>query len=88
MCREFEKNGGTIIRNCKVDKILVENGTTTGVDTSEGTFYAPVVVSSSGIQPTILKLVGEEHFDKTYFVAFLFLWPLSPKYKASTSSQY
>ncbi len=66
MCREFEKNGGTLIKNCKVNKILVENGSTTGVDASEGTFYAPVVVSSAGIQPTILKLVGEEHFDKAY----------------------
>ncbi len=66
MCREFEKNGGTLIKNCKAKKIIVENGATTGVETSEDTFYAPVVISSAGIQPTILKLVGEEHFDKSY----------------------
>ena len=66
MCREFEKNGGILIKNCKVNKILIENGATTGIDTPEGTFHAPVVVSSAGIQPTILKLVGEEHFDKAY----------------------
>ena len=24
------------------------------------------IVSNAGIQPTVLKLVGEEHFDKSY----------------------
>ncbi len=66
MIREFEKNGGTLVKNCRVEKILVEDGATTGVVTSQGTFRAPIVVSSAGIHPTILKLVGEEHFDKTY----------------------
>jgi prolycopene isomerase len=66
MVREFEKNGGTLIKSCKVDKINIEDGAVTGVTTPEGTFNAPVVVSSAGIQPTILKLCGEEHFDKTY----------------------
>jgi len=66
MCREFEKNGGTLLMNCKVNKINIVDGAVTGVDTSEGAFNAPVVVSSAGIQPTILKLCGEEHFDKAY----------------------
>ena len=29
-------------------------------------FEAPIVVSNAGIQPTVLKLVGEEHFDRSY----------------------
>ncbi len=66
MAREFEKNGGTLLTDCDVEKILVENGTVTGVRTSQGDFHAPVVVSGAGLQPTVLKLVGEEHFDKTY----------------------
>ncbi len=66
MAREFEKNGGTVIRGCKVDKINIEDGTATGVTTPEGIFNAPVVVSSAGIQPTILKLCGTEHFDRAY----------------------
>ncbi|RMD85343.1 MAG: NAD(P)/FAD-dependent oxidoreductase [Candidatus Dadabacteria bacterium] len=66
MVREFEKNGGTLIRNCKVERIMVENGSVTGVVTPKGKFYAPVVVSSAGLQPTVLKLVGEEHFDRSY----------------------
>ncbi len=66
MVREFEKNGGTLIKNNKVEKILVENSTVTGVVTEKGTFHAPVVVSAAGLQPTILNLVGEENFDKGY----------------------
>ncbi len=66
MLREFGKNGGELIRNTKVEKILVENGAVTGVATAKGTFRAPVVVSNAGLQPTVLKLVGEEHFDRGY----------------------
>jgi phytoene dehydrogenase-like protein len=66
MLREFEKNGGEIIRNNRVEEILVEDGAVTGVATAKGSFRAPVVVSSAGIQPTVLKLVGEEHFDRSY----------------------
>ncbi|MCP3984241.1 MAG: NAD(P)/FAD-dependent oxidoreductase [bacterium] len=66
MAREFEKNGGTLINNCRVEKIDIADGSVSGITTSEGKFTAPVVVSSAGIQPTILKLCGEEHFDKAY----------------------
>jgi prolycopene isomerase len=66
MLREFESNGGTLIKNNKVEKILVEDGAVAGVVTKQGTFRAPVVVSNAGIQPTVLKLVGEDHFDRSY----------------------
>ena len=66
MLRELEKNGGTLIRNNRVEKILVEDGAVRGVQTAQGTFRAPIVVSSAGLQPTVLKLVGEEHFDRSY----------------------
>ncbi len=66
MAREFEKNGGTIVKGARVEKITVDNGAVTGVETEAGSFSAPVVVSSAGIQPTVLKLVGEEYFDRSY----------------------
>jgi len=66
MLREFEKNGGEIVRSNKVEGITVENGAVTGVTTQQGAYKAPVVVSSAGLQPTVLKLVGEEHFDRAY----------------------
>jgi phytoene dehydrogenase-like protein len=66
MLREFAKNGGTLIRNNRVERILVDDGAVTGVVTAKGTFTAPVVVSSAGIQPTVLKLIGADHFDRSY----------------------
>ena len=66
MLREFEKNGGTLIRNNRVEKIQVEDGVVTGVVSAKGTFRAPIVVSSAGLQPTVLKLVGQENFDRSY----------------------
>lgn len=66
MVREFKKNGGTLINNCRVEKIIVEDGAVTGIKTAKGTFHASVIVSNAGLQPTVVKLVGEEHFDKSY----------------------
>jgi phytoene dehydrogenase-like protein len=61
-----EENGGRVIMRSRVEKILVDNGRVTGVATNKGTFQAPIVISNAGIQPTVLKLVGEEHFDQGY----------------------
>ncbi len=61
-----EANGGRVIMRSKVQKITVEDGKVTGVVTDQGAFKAPIVVSNAGIQPTVLKLVGEQHFDKSY----------------------
>ena len=66
MIREFEKNGGDLVKNSKVERITVEDGAVTGVTSVNGAFKAAAVVSSAGIQPTVLKLVGEEHFDRSY----------------------
>ena len=62
----FKKLGGDLKLKTRVEKITVENGKVTGVITDKGTFKAPIVISNAGIQPTVLKLVGEEHFDKGY----------------------
>jgi len=32
----------------------------------QGSLSRPIVISSAGIHPTVLKLVGEEHFDRSY----------------------
>jgi len=55
-----------VILNARVEKIRVEDGKVTGVSTAQGDFGASIVVSNAGIQPTVLKLVGPEHFDKGY----------------------
>jgi prolycopene isomerase len=59
-------NGGRVIMRARVEKITVDHGRVTGVVTDKGAFRSPIVVSNAGLQPTVLKLVGEEHFDRGY----------------------
>ena len=65
-CEAVRENGGKVVMKAKVEKILVDQGKVTGVVTDKGSFQAPVVISNAGIQPTVLKLVGEEHFDQGF----------------------
>jgi len=58
--------GGKTMMRSRVEKINIENGRVAGVSTDKETFRAPIVISNAGIQPTVLKLVGEKHFDKSY----------------------
>jgi phytoene dehydrogenase-like protein len=62
----FRANGGELRTKARVERIAVEEGRVTGVACEDGIFRAPIVVSNAGMQPTVLKLVGEEHFDKSY----------------------
>jgi phytoene dehydrogenase-like protein len=61
-----EAHGSKVLMRTRVEKIAVERGKVTGVVTDKGTFHAPIVISNAGLQPTVLKLVGEEHFDLSY----------------------
>jgi phytoene dehydrogenase-like protein len=61
-----EENGSRCLFDCRVIRIDVENGAVTGVVTEQGDFRAPVVVSNAGIAPTVFRMVGEEHFDRSY----------------------
>ncbi len=60
------EHGGTFITNAKVERILVESGRAVGIVTPQGTFRARAVISNAGIQPTVLKLAGVEHFSADY----------------------
>ncbi|HWR11987.1 MAG TPA: NAD(P)/FAD-dependent oxidoreductase [Rectinemataceae bacterium] len=72
------RNGGTVLMSTPVGRILIEDGAVAGVvasgpavsgnnvEAGEQVFRAPIVVSNASIQTTVLKLVGEEHFDKGY----------------------
>lgn len=61
-----ERYGGQVRMGTAVERIAVGNGAVSGVITQAGSFGAPIVVSDAGIQPTVLNLVGEGHFDKGY----------------------
>ncbi len=65
-CEAVRRSGGTVMMNAKTERITVEGGKVTGVVTSHGTFNAPIVISNAGLQPTVLKLVGEHYFALDY----------------------
>jgi phytoene dehydrogenase-like protein len=61
-----ERYGSEVRLRTAVSEIQINDGAVTGVSTEAGTFASPIVVSNAGIQPTVLRLVGERHFDKGY----------------------
>jgi len=65
-CQAVERYGGRVLLGSRVERIVAAAGAVTGVVTDRGTFEAPIVVSNAGIQPTVLRLVGEDHFDAGY----------------------
>jgi prolycopene isomerase len=65
-CEAVRRYGSEVLMSTRVKNILVENGKVTGIRTDKGDFAAPIVISNAGLQPTVLRLVGEAHFDKSY----------------------
>ena len=66
LAKAIKANGGEIQTKTRVEKIKTQDGRATGVVTDKGDFNAPIVISDAGIQPTVLKLVGEKYFDASY----------------------
>ncbi len=64
--KALQRDGGELLLKTRVERIVVQDGKVEGVHTDKGIFHAPIVISNAGIQPTVLKLVGEEHFDIDY----------------------
>ncbi|WP_085834068.1 phytoene desaturase family protein [Clostridium merdae] len=61
------EKGGDLQMNTRVKSIQITNGKVSGVTTESGeTYNAPVVISNAGIRQTVVKLVGEEFFEKDY----------------------
>ncbi len=59
-------HGGEILTDQRIESIDVQDGQVTGVTTKDKPYSSPIVISNAGIQPTVLKLVGEEHFAREY----------------------
>lgn len=59
--REIIRNGGMILEASEANKIMMQNGNVTGVDTVEGrTLHAKVVLSSLDPHTTFFDLVGKD----------------------------
>jgi len=66
ICEGVRLHGGDVKMSTRVKRIVVEGGRVRGIETAEGLIEAPIVISNAGLQPTVLKLVGEEHFEESY----------------------
>ncbi|MHA1894269.1 MAG: phytoene desaturase family protein [Candidatus Helarchaeota archaeon] len=62
----MKKFGGKLKTNTRVEKIIVEDGSVTGVQVDGDVISSKIVISNVGIKQTVLKLVGEKHFSKEY----------------------
>jgi phytoene dehydrogenase-like protein len=66
MKAELLKNNVDIKMQTKVDKIIVENGKSTGIELNGKKIKARVVLSNANIRSTVLNLVGETHFSESF----------------------
>lgn len=62
----FVDLGGDLRKGVSVERIDIADGCVKGITTGADTFSAAAVVSDAGIQPTVLKLAGAEHFPDEY----------------------
>jgi phytoene dehydrogenase-like protein len=70
MSQELLAKGVALCTGAKVERILVEEGVTTGVVVKGRTIKARAVVSNAGITNTIDYLVGREQFAADYIEKF------------------
>ncbi len=69
-CSAIEEKGNKVISGIdgKVHKIVVEDGVVKGVEVGKDKEFqeADIVISNADIKASVLKLVGEKHFDSEY----------------------
>ena len=66
MTDELVKNGVTICKNSRVDRIVTDGGKVRGVQVGEHFIESDTVVSNSGILNTINDLAGKEAFPSEF----------------------
>ncbi len=66
-CAEYVvERGGVYITKQRVERVIIEDGRAVGIETDEGQLHARAIISNAGIQPTVLRLAGSEHFPADY----------------------
>jgi prolycopene isomerase len=67
VCAEYVvEQGGLYLTKTRARDIIVEEGRAVGVRLDDREIRAAAVISNAGIQPTVLKLAGEENFPSDY----------------------
>lgn len=72
LAKAIEDNGGTVLLQAKVERILAENGKITGVEfhsksTGPQIVKAPIVISNADPKQTYLKLIDKENISKKVY---------------------
>jgi phytoene dehydrogenase-like protein len=66
-CADYvSAHGGRYLTHTRVRRITVERGRVAGIETDAGAIQANAVISNAGIQPTVIRLAGEENFPAAY----------------------
>lgn len=66
-CRLAEELGAEVRTGTPVRRIVVHRGRVAGVELADGTLVpGRIVVSTSSVRTTVLRLVGPEHFPEAY----------------------
>ena len=66
MKKELQANGVDIRINCGVDRVHVEDGKVSAVETHGRRIGCRAVVSNANLRTTILKMIGPEKLDRDY----------------------
>lgn len=67
VCADYVvEHGGVYVPSTRVRRVVVVGGRAVGIETDDGPLRARAVVSNAGIQPTVLRLAGPEHFPGDY----------------------
>jgi phytoene dehydrogenase-like protein len=66
MQQELLRNGVDLRIKCNVDRIVVHRRRVQGVEVGGKFIAAGAVVSNSNLKATVLKMVGEAHFDRDF----------------------
>lgn len=67
LAESIKKNGGSLLFNSTVNKIIVKDKKAVGIATEDGrTFYAKKIISNISAKKTFLKLVGREHLQNEF----------------------
>ena len=67
MAKSAQAKGVVIMTNCPVEKIIIENGVTQGVELKNGhKLFAKIVAANTDPKRTFLKLVGAEHLPTSF----------------------
>ncbi|REK10297.1 MAG: NAD(P)/FAD-dependent oxidoreductase [Planctomycetota bacterium] len=66
MHEELLRSGVDVRIKCDVQRILVNRGRVAGVQVNGRTIGARAVISNANLKSTVLKMIGPEHFDRSF----------------------